>query len=64
MTAADVAKILGWETRRARRWLQSTGAGVRRGGRWVTTRGRLLDHFPELLDALEVAHERTANDRE
>jgi hypothetical protein len=63
-TAADVARALGWPTRRARRWLQSTRAGVKRGGRWVTSRGLLLTYFPELLDALDTQAGTADIDRE
>lgn len=43
-----------WTTRRARDWLKATKAGIRRGGRWITTRERLREHFPELWDLIVV----------
>ena len=46
--AADLAKILGWPTRRANRWMQSMGFGVKWGNRWITTPEMLRAHFPEL----------------
>lgn len=49
LLAADIAKLLGWPTWRARRWLVSSGAGSKRCGRWVTTLGKLGEHFPEVL---------------
>jgi hypothetical protein len=50
--AADIARYLGWTTERARRWLISTGAGSKRGGRYCTTPGKLAAHFPEVFDAV------------
>ncbi len=44
-----VARALGWDTRRARRWLLKTGAGEKRAGRVVTTLPKLVAHFPEAL---------------
>lgn len=54
--AVDVAQLLDserdpWDTQRARRWLKSTTAGKKRGGRWVTTVEQLRRHFPEALPA-------------
>ena len=45
--AADLAKILGWNTRRANRWMQSTGSGSKRGSRWITSAEILRKYFPE-----------------
>lgn len=55
--AADIATALStsddtWTTRRAQRWLENSGAGVKRCGRWITTLARLRDHFPEAYDAV------------
>jgi hypothetical protein len=52
--AGDCKHCDRWTTTRARRWLQSTKAGVKRGSRWLTTRERLREHFPELWDAIVV----------
>jgi hypothetical protein len=57
--ARDIALLLDtpqdrWTTRRARRWLLSSGAGEWRGGRVVTNRQRLRAHFPEVLDRILV----------
>ena len=52
MTTGDVARVLHWDTQRARRWLQRSGAGVKRNGRIVTTPGLLANHFPELFNEL------------
>lgn len=49
--AADVARILGWQTRRANRWLRKSGAGRKVGGRLVTTPASLLRHLPEAFEA-------------
>lgn len=49
---ADVARYLGWSTTRARRWLLSTGAGVKRGNRVCTTPARLAAHWPEIFSAV------------
>lgn len=53
--ARDIAALLGWQTQRARRWLRVTGAGVKRGGRFVTTLPMLLAHFPEVAAAVMEA---------
>jgi hypothetical protein len=55
-TAAEIAKLLGWETQRARRWLLRSGAGVKRSGRVICTPTSLAAHFPEILEA--IARER------
>jgi hypothetical protein len=52
LSAADVAKVLGWETRRAKRWLRKSGAGRKVGGRYVATPASLLRHFPEAFEAM------------
>jgi hypothetical protein len=44
-----------WSPQRAARWLQSTGAGVKRGGKWITTPERLIEHFPEAFAELSLA---------
>jgi hypothetical protein len=49
LTAADIGKLLGWETRRARRWLISSGAGRKCGGRYIVTVAGLCAHFPEIF---------------
>lgn len=54
---ADIAQRVGWTTRRVRRVLVSAGAATKVGGRWVTTRGRLRAHMPEVLEALEATEE-------
>lgn len=56
LTARDVAKLLGpgWNTRKAKRWLQATGAGVRRGSRWITTPQKLVGHWPEAFERIAV----------
>lgn len=48
----DIARHLGWTTRRARRWLISTGTGAKRGGRYCTTPAKLAAHFPEIYDVV------------
>jgi hypothetical protein len=45
----DVAKVLGWGYLRTWRWVRRTGIFVRRGGRLVTTRERLVAEFPEVM---------------
>ena len=51
---ATLAKALGpeYDTQRARRLLQRTGAGVKVGGRVVTTPRLVADHMPELWNEL------------
>ena len=43
----EAAAILGWGTRRARRWLRKNGACVQRGLHWYTTKGLLRRALPE-----------------
>lgn len=50
--AAKVGAVLGWPTRRARRWLMRSGAGVKRAGRWQTTPTLLGREFPEVVERL------------
>lgn len=52
LSAADIAKLLGWETRRAKRWLRKSGAGRKLGRYYVTTPASLLRHFPEAFEAM------------
>lgn len=52
-----LAKAIGWSTRRLRNTLKAMGAVSKVQGKWITTRGRLRAHFPELLEALEEADE-------
>lgn len=52
---AKIAKVLGWRTQRAKRWLIREGAGVKIGGLWYTTRDRLRASFPEVLTALDLS---------
>ena len=63
-SAKDIAKLLGWATKRAKRWLKNSGAGFKRGkgpsAHWYTTPERLQAEFPELLDVL--ARKRTQAD--
>lgn len=64
LSVADIAKVLGWRTARARRWLLRSGAAVRIGGLWYTTPERLRSEFPELLDAVcRNAQSKTAGDQ-
>jgi hypothetical protein len=53
--AADIAKLLGWPTWRAKRWMKSTGCGRKRGKLWITTPELLRAHFPEAAAELDVA---------
>ena len=52
ISVAQVARLLGWRTQRAKRWLRREGAAVKIGDRWYTTRDRLRASFPEVLDAI------------
>lgn len=56
MGTAEVAKLLGWPTQRARRWLLRVGAGDMRAGRVVTTPGRLeTSGIPKFIGTTTVA---------
>lgn len=57
LTSADIARALNsptdrWTTRRARKWLRRSGSGFQLAprGPWVTTRQRLRERFPDVLD--------------
>ncbi|MFM2416371.1 MAG: hypothetical protein RL385_1094 [Pseudomonadota bacterium] len=52
ITTDKVAAALGWSTKRARRWLLTTGAGEKRAGRVITTPTKLVEHFPEVWGAI------------
>lgn len=54
LTTSDVAEALSWDTQRARRWLKRSGAGIKRGGRIVTTPVLLASHFPELYQQIAL----------
>jgi hypothetical protein len=41
-----------WTARKARAWLEREGALVLRGGRYFTTKSRLMAAFPEAFEAL------------
>jgi len=53
-TTQDLAERLEWSTQRTRRWLQRSGAGVKRNGRVVTTPQLLARNFPELWDEIVI----------
>ncbi len=62
ITPEEVAKIIGWDkedpkngTRRARDWLISSGAAIKRGGKWVTTKEKLRQAFPEVYEEIQIA---------
>ncbi len=59
LTTAEVAAILGWSQRRARRWLENEDALVWRAGHLVTTRHRLREAFPEIYDEIVQALDST-----
>lgn len=66
ITPADLASHLDdpkspkrrdrWSTQRASRWLQSSGAGIKVGGRWLTTLQRLRAHFGPAAELFELAN--------
>jgi hypothetical protein len=41
-----------WTARKARAWLAREGALVKMGGRWFTTKSRLIATFREAFEAL------------
>lgn len=49
-TMAEVAKVLGWPTRRARRWLVKNDAVVKINSKWVTTKAKLRESFKDAWD--------------
>ena len=48
LSCADVAKLLGWTVKRARRWVLREELGVRIGHRWYTTPTKIREAFPEV----------------
>lgn len=48
----EVAKMIGLSTDQARKWLKREGAASKRGGRYYTTKARLMSAFPEAFQAL------------
>lgn len=48
LSAADVGKLLGWSTERARDWLIRNECGFKIGSRWFTTPTKIRDAFPEI----------------
>ena len=55
--AADIAKLLDWPTWKAKRWMQRTGCGTKRGKLWITTPTMLREHFPEAARELDVKNQ-------
>jgi hypothetical protein len=51
-TTEQVAKALGWSTRRTRRWLRKGNALERVGDRYYTTREACLEGFRGAYEAL------------
>lgn len=41
-----------WTARKARSWLDREGALVQRGGRYYTTKSKLMAAFPEAFESL------------
>ncbi len=69
LTSADIARALSsesdrWTTRRARKWLRRSQAGFQLGprGPWVTTRQRLRERFPDVLDLVLLQVEEDGED--
>ncbi len=54
ITPKLLAQRLGWSQVRTKRWLQRTGAGRKRGSRWITTYEYLLAYWPEAAPVVEA----------
>lgn len=52
LSSVDIAALLGWSTKRARRWLQRQEIGIRIGSRWFTTPTKLREAFPEVYSEI------------
>lgn len=48
LSSKAVATMLGWSTKRARRWMESSGLGFKMGARYFTTPTKIRDAFPEV----------------
>lgn len=62
LSSVDVAGLLGWKTKRARRWLQRQEIGIKIGSRWFTTPTKLREAFPEVY--AEIIPDLTGDDDE
>jgi hypothetical protein len=49
ISTRQVADILGWRVEKSRRWLIGAGLAVKLGGRWFTTREKLVETFPNVF---------------
>ncbi len=49
---AEVAKMIGLTTEKARYWLKREGVVRKRGGRYYTTISRLMSAFPEAFQSV------------
>ena len=54
---AEVAKLMGWETRRVRRWLAREGGMFKKGRYFYTTRDRMRAAFPEVWEEIALSLE-------
>ena len=52
LSMPQVARLLGWSTQRARRWLVREQAVVRTGRHIYTTRSKLREAFREVFSEL------------
>jgi hypothetical protein len=58
--ASDIATVLGWTTDHATRWLKrprndrGDTLGFLDGGRWATTRNRLMELCPPVWDEMRA----------
>jgi hypothetical protein len=57
LSVPEVAKLIGWNTERTRKWLTRAKVIVRRGGRPVVTTERLHAEFPEAFQRLVMRDE-------
>jgi len=51
---AELAELIGWSTKRMRRYLIECGAAQKRGGRWIVTTAKLVAAFPEVWDVMSA----------
>src|SRR5689334_18016438 len=58
ITITEVSEILEWDRQKTRRWLDSSGALIKRGGKYVTTPDLLKTRFPEIYhEIMDAAYD-------
>ena len=51
-SVADIARVMGLPHRNAYRWMLRAGVAVKIGGKYYTSRARLVEALPEIASLL------------